>query len=150
MSAVRPEAAAAAEWWAEQLRNPPVHSNGDADDDELDSAWLIGLVGNHLREQQSEETIEAFRLHLGEEIERHLQRYGGSWDPAHPGTGSMLRCVDVEYSPHETLTAAAAAAGFRLGSFDLPIKTVMWIDPGLVRVRSGARAEIVTWWEWVE
>jgi hypothetical protein len=136
----RPEAVAAATWWAEQLAAPPQHDVGAR----LSTAFA-NVATDHGRRQRVLERIDAFRTALADRIEQHLAHY--CWLPDEPDFGSYVRAVMVGYGPGDVLADAAERAGFRLASFDLPMGTVMWIDPGVVKVAAGQGAQSVAIWE---
>ncbi|MEV6296488.1 hypothetical protein AB0M41_40120 [Streptomyces sp. NPDC051896] len=135
----RPEAVAAATWWAEQLATPPQHDAGAPP-----STAFANAATDHSRQQRTPEQIDAFRTALADRIEQHLAHY--CWLPNEPDFGSYVRALVVDPVPDDVLTDAAERAGFRLTSFDLPMRTVMWIDPGIVKVAAGHGAGSVVIW----
>ncbi|MGP4085472.1 hypothetical protein [Streptomyces sp. KR55] len=136
----RPEAVAAANWWAEQLATLPQHDVGAP----LSTAFA-NVATEHGRRQRTPEQIDAFRTALADRIEQHVAQY--SWRPDEPDFGSYMRSIGVDYGPDDVLADAAERAGFKLTSFDLPMKTVMWINPGIVKVAEGHGAGPVVIWE---
>jgi hypothetical protein len=122
------EARTAAKWWADQLRDQPQHDNGDA----LGSAFA-GLVAARLPPLTYEQ-IAAFEQHLCAGLLVLLK--ADTWDETDPGRGGYFRTVAVDYDPDPLLTGAARQAGFK-ADLRLPIKTVMWINPGEVSVACG-------------
>lgn len=137
----RPEAVAAADWWANKLAEPVSHDLGCGAED---SSSLANAVSALVRRQRSQAEIEAFRQALADEIERHLEANG--WRPEKPDFGSYMRSIAVDYGPDDVLVDAAAKAGFDLKMLDLPVKTVMWINPGIVKVSQGHCAPITVVW----
>ncbi|GHA01269.1 hypothetical protein ACFOOM_12285 [Streptomyces echinoruber] len=135
----RPEAVAAADWWAAKLAEQPRHDVGAAQPNALANA-----VSALVRRQRTQAQIEAFREALAEEINRHVERYG--WRPDEPDFGSYMRTIAVDYGPDPVLADAAEKAGFELQMLDLPVKTVMWINPGVVKVAEGYGARPVVIW----
>lgn len=136
----RPEAVAAAAWWAEQLATPAVRHDVGDDTANVMSNTVAALV----RRQRDQAQIDAFREVLAEEIEKHVEQY--SWRPEEPHFGSAMRAIMVDYGPDPVLADAAEKAGLELKVLDLPMKTVMWINPGRVEVAAGYRsAPIVVW-----
>jgi hypothetical protein len=128
----RAEAVAAADWWAQQLEQEPVHGIGSPDQtDFANSATTVGRV------QKTPEQIEAFRVALAEVIERKLSDRPEDWRPDNPSWGSYSRTIAGDYRPAEELETAAEEAGFKLKMFDVPMKTVMWVNPGVVKVAVG-------------
>jgi hypothetical protein len=137
----RPEAVAAAAWWAEQLAAKAVRHDVGDDTANILSNTVAGLV----RRQRDQAQIDAFREALAEEIDQHVERYG--WRPGQPHFGSAMRAIMVDYGPDPVLADAAEKAGFELKTLDLPMKTVMWINPGRVEVAAGYRSAPVVVWE---
>jgi hypothetical protein len=125
------EIAAAVNWWADQLRGPAKMDNGDA----FGSAKDLPPV--------TEEQIEKFKASLTEKLPAYLGRY---WNPEDPLCGSYFRTLSVDYDPCALLSDAADYAGIDAQGLRFPIKTVMWIDPGEVRVACGyGAADVVVW-----
>jgi len=137
----RPEAVAAADWWAKKLSEPVSHDLGRGAEP---SSGLANAVSALVRRQRSHAEIEAFRQALADEIEQHLTEH--SWLPDDPHFGSYMRSVGVGYGPDDVLSDAAEKAGFDLKMLDLPVKTVMWINPGVVKVAQGHGASITVIW----
>ncbi|MGW0993508.1 hypothetical protein [Streptomyces sp. NPDC002520] len=135
----RPEAIAAADWWAAKLASPARHDVGATE-----SNALANTVSALVQRQRSQAQIEAFREALAEEIEQHVEKY--SWRPDEPDFGSYMRSIMVDYGPDPVLADAAEHAGFELKVLDLPMKTVMWINPGIVKVAEGYSAQPVIIW----
>ncbi|MFI6249020.1 hypothetical protein [Streptomyces sp. NPDC051016] len=135
----RPEAIAAAEWWANRLANPASHDVG------AETANIVtNTVAALVERQRSQAQLEAFREALVDEIDQHVAQY--SWRPDEPDFGSALRAIAVDYGPDPVLADAAERAGFELKILDLPMKTVMWINPGTVTVAEGYSAQPVVIW----
>jgi hypothetical protein len=87
------------------------------------------------------EEIEAFRAALERRIEEFLA--SNPWYPGDPGRGSYFRVVECGYGPDQVLTQAAEDAGITVSILELPMKTVMWVNPGEVTVSAGYQAPIV-------
>jgi BTG family protein len=141
----RREAIEAARWWAQQLTAVP---EDDLDVQELlDDPRSLGLLAlsrstvKPLTREEADQYAEA--LAVG--IEQHLAQWG-RWDPAKPHFGSALRSIGVDYGPERVLTDAVDAVGLKISRVAWPMKTVMWIDPGEVRVAVGERGGIETVW----
>ncbi|MEC4016128.1 hypothetical protein [Streptomyces sp. H27-D2] len=128
----RPEAVAAADWWALQLAQPPVHGIGAQE--QSDFANAATAVS---RKPKTPEQIDDFRVALAEMIERKLSKRPEDWRPDNPSWASAFRTIAGDYRPAQELETAAEQAGFQLKMFDVPMKTVMWINPGIVRVAVG-------------
>jgi hypothetical protein len=133
------EARTAARWWAEQLGPDSKAQIGAADSEAF--AW----AAKSQQEKPTAEQIETFRAHLEQAIVPYLHQ--NAWEKAvteDPQWGSALRAIDVDYGPHELLADALEAAGIpaRKGTLLLPLKTVMWVNPGEVKVAAGHGAGI--------
>lgn len=137
----RPEAVAAADWWAKKLAESARHDVGRGAEE---SSALANSVSALVQRQRSQAEMEAFREALTEEIEQHVSKY--SWRPEEPDFGSAMRAIGVDYGPDPVLADAAEKAGFELKILDLPMKTVMWINPGTVKVAEGHSTRPVTIW----
>ncbi|MFF9310116.1 hypothetical protein ACF1BS_04310 [Streptomyces sp. NPDC014748] len=134
----RPEARAAADWWAARLARPARHDVGD-----VQANAVTNAVSALVQRQRTQAQIQAFREALADEIERHIEH---GWQPENPDFGSYMRTIGVDYGPDPVLADAAEKAGFELKTLDLPMKTVMWIDPGVVKVAEGHSAQPVVIW----
>lgn len=142
---IRPEAQAAADWWAEALASgTDDHDLGDRDASERDLTATARAGSAWLRQRFTAEQVEAFRREVAEGIEQHLAK--SSWDPAAPLVASALRALQCDYGPDAVLAEAAERVGVKLKMFDLPMKTVMWINPGEVKVSAGYGADVVVVW----
>lgn len=135
----RPEAVAAADWWADRLARHARHETGDAGSTAFATAGTA-MVERHWTPEQ----IEAFRFALAEQIEQHVSKY--DWRPDEPDFGSYMRAIRVYYGPDPVLGDAAEQAGFPLRILDLPMKTVMWINPGIVKVAEGHSVQPAVIW----
>ncbi|MFD7793606.1 hypothetical protein [Streptomyces sp. NPDC059759] len=136
----RAEAVAAAAWWAERIAaGATVHDVGAAE-----SSLFANTVSALVARQRDQAQIERFRDALTELIEQHVD--DDAWRPDNPLWGSAIRTVEVGYAPDEILAGAAEQAGFELKLSDLPLKTVMWVNPGEVKVAEGYSAPIRTVW----
>jgi len=140
MTTSMPEIVAAADWWASRLRGD--RSWIDAGDPELTAEIKASVAVE--RKRTSTEVL-AFRNALVPALEAHVVPH---WDRAKdPQWASALRTVVVDYGPDPVLADAAESAGIsRLKTGELPIKTVMWINPGLVTVREGYGGRQVLVW----
>jgi BTG family len=148
----RPEAIAAADWWAAKLGHA-THILGRPDDPSVGTAMIMANAATGLASRTyTDEQRDRFRVAAAERIEAHLQRYTeqwpfeGSWDPAEPFRGAALRTIHVDYGPDPILLDAADQTGIIIGMLDLPMKTVMWVNPGLVEVAEGYGVERVVVW----
>lgn len=89
------------------------------------------------RTEKTPEQIEAFRVALAEVIEQKLRERPEEWRPDNPSWASAFRQIAGDYRPAQELETAAEEAGFKLKMFDVPMKTVMWVNPGIVKVAVG-------------
>jgi len=131
---MKKEIKAAVGWWADQLRSVPEHDNGVG----LDSAFAR-MAAKCTRPEITEDHIERFAEELAD---RWRARTGDNWYPDDPLRGGYLRTVATDYGPSVILAESMAAAGIENNRLVLPIKTVMWIDPGKVSVSCGYGAGV--------
>lgn len=131
------EARVAARWWADRLAEGEMGSvGGDGTSDALASFVRLKTL------QPTPEQIDAFRAHL----ERALFKVATKdhWTEAvvrcMPRWGSALRSFGVDYGPDPILADALEAAGLNPKKLLLPLKTVMWFNPGAVTVSLGYNA----------
>lgn len=151
MTGPRPEAVHAAIWWASRL-GCARHDLGGRDADERGKSALANFSAMLSGRVFTEEQRGAFRCELAVTIEEHLARWEtesseDAWRPDNPQWGSALRAFGCDYGPDPVLEEAAERAGFTLRSSDLPMKTVMWINPGQVKVAEGYSALPEVIWE---
>ena len=126
------ELTVAVAWWSNEIRTL---SKQDIGANELTMFYTLLQPSKAAREGITEEQLTVFRDTL---YEAAAVAFLKSWRPDNPHWG--LRVLDVDYYPQEPLRTALEAAGIHQ-SF-LPKKTLMWVDPGLVRVRRGYGAPI--------
>lgn len=133
---IYPEVQAGAEWWGEILKRPAPQDNGD-----LFQSAFAQLVADAIG-RPSPEQIERFVRWLawGFQTSRIV-----SWDPRERHWGGASRVISIDYAPDTLLVLAACRAGIT-GCIDplFPIKTVMWINPGSVKVRCGYSGAVTT------
>ncbi|MDX2565404.1 hypothetical protein PV371_38360 [Streptomyces sp. TX20-6-3] len=84
------------------------------------------------RVQPTPRQLRAFENELAREIER--RNIASGWDVLNPELGWARRTISCDIAPPSLLANAAHCAGFTLLPFDLPTKTIMWVDPGKVEV----------------
>ncbi len=131
---MREEARAAAKWWAEVLRGPPLQDNGDL------AQSMIGSIAASRSPELAEEELGAFEEVLAGEIERKA-------------SNSLL--VTTDYGPDPFLALVLDKTGKDIGGprgavvenavkNRLPWKTAMRIEPGLVEVSRGYGAPFFT------
>lgn len=137
----RPEVVAAARWWADQLAGPAEHHIVRPGEPGAVSGAFVSAASSVAARQFTAEEVEAFRVALEAELERHVDAHGWAKAVAEgPLWGSAMRCIGNDYGPDPVLADAAQAAGLKLTMFDLPMKTAMWINPGSVTVAGGYQA----------
>lgn len=111
------EIKAAAKWWADCLRTPKRHNNGDS----LHNGMMALLM-------ERSAPIEADKIdRFQEELEKSLRGRTRDW-------------ISVDYGPDITLTDACGRAEIEDIGYRFPVKTCMWINPGEVKVSCGYRA----------
>lgn len=120
---------AAVEWWAARLRSCR-HSGLSAEErrDPSNHAYQIAeMMMTVLKPRVTDEQIGAFKAALSERLtaDTYEARYG---------------VLDVDYGPCRMLRESLEAAGIP-ANHTLPIKTIMWIRDGAVRVRYGYGAK---------
>ena len=147
----RPEAEAAAAWWASRLGNA-TQDLGQRDPAARRMSADAFALGALLGRTYTAEQVDVFRRELAVTIEEHLRQWEAppfedAWNPDEPQRGSALRSFGCDYHPEPVLANAADRAGIKIGSLDLPMKTVMWVNPGIVRVSEGHSGDVVTVWE---
>lgn len=129
------EARTAARWWADQLTADGDVRTGDA----MNEAFA--MYARSKQTPPTPEQVEAFRGHLELNVIAMLREPFRAWDKAvaeGPQWGSALRTIAVDYGPDPVLADALAAAGLpRRAGLLLPMKTVMWVNPGQVKVAAG-------------
>lgn len=70
-------------------------------------------------------------------LQEHTINENGSWHPEDPMRGSCFNILSTDYDLDSRLTAACVMAGFEPVPLLFPMKTVMWVMPGSVRVACG-------------
>jgi hypothetical protein len=128
---IKPEITAAARWWANQIRQGiPTHNNGDA----FQSA-MARIATSLVTDTPSREQIDTFESALIRGISEAPGFSGDDWRPEQPMWGGARRILATDYDPEPLLEEALKAA--RISDLLLPIKTIMWVDPGSVKVSRG-------------
>jgi len=125
----------AAHWWASHLRERPEFNNGD------DGHAAMASLLPH--ESVAEKTINAFESILYRTMEEEF--FNNCWPVDKPGFPAGI--LNVDYSPCPALYNACEAAGIRINTNTFPVKTVMWIHPGHVKIAVGYRSPIETLWQ---
>lgn len=141
MGEIRPEARAAARWWASQLTGKPVHRIAPPESPDASRADFANIATAVAGRTYTAEQVEAFRVALERRIEEFLADQ--CWYPDDPKRGSYFRVVECGYGPDRVLTQAAEDAGITVTILELPMKTIMWVNPGEVAVSAGYCAPIV-------
>jgi hypothetical protein len=138
MSPYAKEFTAAAQWWGEQLKGLPGRNNGaSAQDDPTGFGTAITLLA-------AASTPTADDVQIGRFVDalvKHLCEQAGERLVA----GRRVHfSIGTDYHPDRELADAASAAG--IDCYRFPWKTMMWIDPGFVRVSAGYQAEEEVIW----
>jgi hypothetical protein len=128
-----PEVEAAAHWWVGTICGPPQNdSGGDPYFDALKTAF------SQKTEPIGPEVRDKLYDYLCVTIAAKVART--EWRTDVPNWGSGMRTIHCDYHPDNALEAAAQKAGIYDLYFRCPIKTIMWINPGEVKVSCGYRA----------
>lgn len=124
------EIEAAVNWWADKLAGGHFQDNGDA------YQSVFATLARSETSAPTDDQLTAFRDRLRDEI-GHAIRSHDSWRIDEPMWGGCTegRCVSTDYGPEPLLRRSADAAG--INDMRFPIKTVMWISPGQVKVACG-------------
>jgi hypothetical protein len=139
---LKQEIEAAARWWADAISGQQEQRSGAF---ELDLA-IMAYAKSRLVGRPTAEQVEVFRINLIEFLTEKLAL--DCWDVTNPSRGSYWRTIAVDYDPDPTLRQAAAKAGIKIRySETFPIKTVMWINPGCVKVALGYGAAPKVIWQ---
>lgn len=129
------EARTAAHWWADHLTADQTIRTGDA----MNEAFA--MYARSKQAPPTPEQVEAFRESLEQGILAMLRDPFNAWAKAveqGPQWGSALRTIGVDYHPDRILSDALDAAELPDGArLLLPMKTVMWVNPGIVKVAAG-------------
>jgi hypothetical protein len=131
------EIATAAKWWADQLPAPKASlavQAGAGPEDVIGNPvaqGLFSMLATKEAEAVTPERVEAFRVALAD----HLRSVASQ--------APYRRTLATDYGPDAELGDALDAAGLNGRSMTLlPLKTVMWVKEGSVRVSKGYRAPI--------
>lgn len=134
------EARVAAKWWADRLRGDCKMESGSPmvrllSPKHAESTDMIDVLSMLARVKElSPEQIDVFENTLAEIV---AGTYCKTWDVNRPKFGSACRTLSVDYGACNQLRAAYQFAGGGIDVTVFPIKTVMWINPGSVKVRYG-------------
>lgn len=126
----REEINAAVAFWSEQLVITPTHDAGDPTHRIEAMAALAQSTLDAVKPQQ----VYRFKRALRALIACLCVE---SWREDDPHWGSGCRTVATDYGPDHTLECALRYADIRNGNLRIPIKTIMWISPGSVKVSVG-------------
>jgi len=128
----------AVKWWLEQFNIRNKHNTGES---------FSSALANYVDSKQPPVTDEQ-KKEFGEVLTCLLPDYlkASNWDEAiakdKKDIGSALRTLSTDYDACGILRAAAQTAGINYCSTIFPQKTVMWINPGEVKVSKGYGANI--------
>lgn len=118
----------AAEWWTYQLSNVSPQDNGES-------------THNALMSMVPQRTYDESQLNSFRDILIGNIMISPTW------VRDQRLTIRNDYGPDKILYDTAELCGIKVGMFDLPIKTVMFIGSEYVRVGLGYRAPIVTIYE---
>lgn len=130
------EARTAAQWWADHLTAANEPTTGDP---KLD---IFVTYAQSMLLRPTPEQVETFRAHLEAAIIAMINDPANGWvDALRTGEprGAAFRKLTVDYKADRILSDSMAAAGIR-AMLLLPMKTSMWISPGIVEVGHGYNA----------
>jgi hypothetical protein len=118
-----------ARWWAQWLRRPATHDNGDRGATAGFGAVLAGMVSARKIEDLSLDAADRFESEL-RSLVQNARPFGGN-----------ERLPDVDYHPNDIIRRAASAAGVADIEWIVPVKSstrVDCVDGGyVVRIRHG-------------
>lgn len=126
----------AAGWWADELNRVSRQDNGDRMQTTLMNSMRNPEVA---KDKYSQSQVDAFRDILTGNIMVTAQ-----W------VRNERLTIHNDYAPDRILMATAEAVGIKVGMFDFPIKTVMFIRAESVRVGVGYGAPIETLYETIK
>jgi hypothetical protein len=113
-------------WWSECLGGRVKSSVGDDQADMmLDLSRAVSRAGKPTAEQ-----VELFEIKLMDLICKAVV-----------DSSRNEVCLSVDYEPEGLLRTALIGAGITNAQAQLPVKTVMWIKPGGVEVKTGYGAD---------
>lgn len=143
------EAVEAANWWVKFLQDAG-EDNPLPNEDLLIMSALTKAYRRKNKEFLSNEQIQDFRKALAfiiQELILNSERWK-SWEKAkeNPNFGRYLRVLEVDYEPCPELRAAWQSAGGYIHAQPFPIKTMMWISPGMIEARLGYRGKTEVIW----
>lgn len=133
-----PEVNIAAQWWADILRAGARHAPGGESPDE----HLWAAMARRDIPPLTDDQIDRFQLQLALNM---VSIWQSTWSQERPTDekNRPLRLLSVDYEPNDILSRSAFFAGFAKEQLDLfPEKTIMWVNPGSVRVSYGYGAPI--------
>ncbi len=130
----RPELHAAVTWWAHALMGDYVD---DAGDFLINATAAVFKEKRHPWDRPTRESVERFKIAL---LCLMAAQFAEAWNDEQPNWASGNRNLAVDYEPNLILSTALAFARVA-GTLRLPIKTVMWVSPGSVKVRCGYHGE---------
>ncbi|WP_018219126.1 DUF2267 domain-containing protein [Salinispora vitiensis] len=135
----KPEARAAATWWADKLTSDTRHDLGGRDAAEQAATATFNVASVMLRQRFTPAQADRFADALATLIDQHLRGEAPQQDFAR-------LAIHCDYGIDPVLAEAATRAGLSVSMFDLPMKTNMWIIPGRVTVSEGYGApDEVVW-----
>lgn len=137
---IRPEAAAAAKWWAQWLVTPAVQDNGGRDPSNMVAMSMLQKIGD--KERFTADDARRFESALAGLIETDMESRRNR--VAQDGF-SLSIYIDYWVGPTHILDQACKAANLKTPDGRFPIKTDMNIEPGWVTVRQsyGGKEEVI-------
>jgi len=128
----------AVQWWSQQLRQKTQHKTGDLFNDAIMHLVLDMIASKAIPDEQVSLFEESLRIGIIKLIE------DAGIDVNDPPAGSYHRVVSTDYRPDEVLSTALSTANINDGGYRLPMKTIMWINPGAVSVAQGYGVQSIT------
>lgn len=120
---------AAIDWWVNCLKKYQTYDTGDVETDLLAKHTFVGLGLAPLTEEQ----LFCFATTLREDLLNKV---------AQEGPKDIL--LSVDYEPGEILEQASKVAQIDYADMRFPVKTSMWISPGVVEVSKGYGASFIS------
>lgn len=147
--------AAALEWWTKALGHPKYDALGARRHDDMrepgyhaerrerEPMEMASVMMRVFGAKLTAEQIDTFASHLRDVLSGRCEHTWRGYTGKEYGFSDDLRTLSVDYDPDVVLRHCGEIAGFPVAFF-WPIKTMMWLTNGDVRVRYGYGAEIET------
>lgn len=124
------EVKVAAKWWTDQLRNTK-HDNGEP------SHNFLMKMAQKTMKPIPENKIQIFEKRLADQISARIEKFFETY---------RTFTIMTDYGPDVVLDKAAEYSGFQ-PDMRFPVKTVMLIQKGEVKVARGYAADFETIWK---